>query len=244
MKKLHGKEYWRSLDQLADTPEFKKILEREFPEGASELKNPLTRRTFLSLMGASIALAGLSACRRPVEKIIPYVKAPEQMIPGIPEYYASTMPMGTSAYGVVVESHEGRPTKIEGNEKHPSSFGKSNTHMQASILNLYDPDRSQRAVNSGDDKDWSEFVGYWKKLYQEYKDNQGEGLAILSDSFSSLTLSRLIEDFKRQFPKAVLSFYSPISQENILKGMTLATGNEYLPVYHYDKAAVILSFGF
>jgi len=241
LKTLQGKKYWRSLDQLADTPEFRKFLEREFPEGASEIKNPLTRRTFLSLMGASIALAGLSACRRPVEKIIPYVKAPEQIIPGIPEYYASTMPMGTSAYGVVVESHEGRPTKIEGNEKHPSSLGKSNTYMQASILNLYDPDRSQRVLHNDDEKDWSEFVAYWKKLYQEYKANQGEGLAILSDSFSSLTLSRLMEDFKTQFPKASLACYAPISQENIIEGMVLATGNEYLPVYHYDKAAVILS---
>jgi len=241
LKNLQGKDYWRSLDQLADTPEFRKFLEREFPEEASEIKNPLTRRNFLSLMGASIALAGLSACRRPVEKIIPYVKAPEQTIPGIPEYYASTMPIGTTAYGVVVESHEGRPTKIEGNEKHPSSLGKSNTLMQASIMNLYDPDRSQRSVHNGEEKDWSEFVGFWKKLYQEYNANQGEGLAILTDSFSSLTLSRLLKDFKAQFPKASLACYTPISQENILQGMTLATGNEYLPVFHYDKAAVILS---
>lgn len=241
LKNLQGKDYWRSLDQIADTPEFRKFLEREFPEGASEIKNPLTRRTFLSLMGASIALAGLSACRRPVEKIIPYVKAPEQIIPGIPEYYATTMPHGTSAYGVVVESHEGRPTKIEGNEKHPSSLGKSNTLMQASILNLYDPDRSQRAVHNGDEKKWSDFVAYWKKLYQEYSANQGEGLAILSDSFSSLTLSRLKEDFESQFPKATLACYAPVNQENILQGLSLATGNQYLPVYHYEKAAVILS---
>jgi molybdopterin-containing oxidoreductase family iron-sulfur binding subunit len=241
LKNLQGKEYWRSLDQLAETPEFKKFLEREFPEGASEIKNPLTRRNFLSLMGASIALAGLSACRRPVEKIIPYVKAPESMIPGNPEYYATTMPLGTSAYGVVVESHEGRPTKIEGNEKHPSSLGKSNVLMQASILNLYDPDRSQRSLQDGDEKEWAEFVAFWKKLYQEYKANQGEGLAILTDSFSSLTLTHLMDDFKTHFPKADLACYSPVSQENILKGMVLATGTEYLPVYSYDKAAVILS---
>jgi molybdopterin-containing oxidoreductase family iron-sulfur binding subunit len=241
LKNLQGKEYWRSLDQLADTPEFREFLEREFPEGASEIKNPLTRRNFLSLMGASIALAGLSACRRPVEKIIPYVKAPEQIIPGIPQYYATTMPLGTSAYGVVVESHEGRPTKIEGNDKHPSSLGKSNTLMQASILNLYDPDRSQRLVHNGDEKDWSEFVVFWKKVYQDHKANKGEGLAILTDSFSSLTLSRLMDDFKAQFPKADLACYAPVSQENILQGMALATGTEYQPVYHYDKATVILS---
>jgi molybdopterin-containing oxidoreductase family iron-sulfur binding subunit len=241
LKDLQGKDYWRSLDQLAKTPEFRKFLEREFPEGASEINNPLTRRNFLALMGASMALAGLSACRRPVEKIIPYVKAPERVIPGIPEYYATTMPLGTSAYGVVVESHEGRPTKIEGNKKHPSSLGKSNTHMQASILNLYDPDRSQRSVNNGDEKKWSEFVEFWKELYQELSANQGEGLALLTDSFSSLTLSRLLEDFKKQYPKAIVACYSPVSQENILKGMQLATGKEYLPVYSYDKAKVVLS---
>ena len=168
-------------------------------------------------MGASIALAGLSACRRPVEKIIPYVKAPENIIPGIPQYYASTMPLGTSAYGVVVESHEGRPTKIEGNENHPSSLGKSNALMQASLLNLYDPDRSQRTVHNGDEKEWSEFVGFWKNLYQEYKTNQGEGLAVLTESSSSLTLSRLLNDFEILFPKASMAVYSPVNQENILK---------------------------
>ena len=151
---IQGKEYWRSLEQLADTPEFRKILEREFPEGAAEMKNPLTRRNFLSLMGASLALAGLSACRKPVEKIIPYVKAPEYIVPGIPQYYATTMPLGISSYGVVVESHEGRPTKIEGNKKHPSSWGKSNSFMQASILSLYDPDRSQRPVYLNEEKNW------------------------------------------------------------------------------------------
>lgn len=149
VSKQENKEYWRSLNQLADKPEFQEILEREFPEGASEMKNPLTRRTFLSLMGASMALAGLSACRRPVEKIVPYVKAPEEVIPGIPNYYATTMPFGTNAYGVVVESHEGRPTKIEGNTDHPSSLGKTSSWIQASILSLYDPDRSQKPIIRG-----------------------------------------------------------------------------------------------
>ena len=123
LSKRKGKDYWRSLDQLADSPEFKELLSREFPEGASEMKDTLTRRNFLTLMGASMALAGLTACRRPVEKIVPYVKAPEERIPGIPEHYATTMPLGTSVYGVVVESHEGRPTKVEGNHLHPSTLG-------------------------------------------------------------------------------------------------------------------------
>ncbi len=241
MKNIKGKEYWRSLDQLADTPEFRELLEKEFPEDAAEMKNPLTRRNFLSLMGASLALAGLSACRRPVEKIIPYVKAPEQTIPGIPRYYATTMPIGTSAYGVVVESHEGRPTKIEGNEQHPSSMGKSNTWMQASILDLYDPDRSQRPVNNGEDKDWTDFVGFWRSLYEDYRQNKGLGLAILSDSFSSPSLSRMKDEFKKKFPAATWTCYAPISQETVYRGISLASGSSYHPLYHYQQADVILS---
>ena len=133
---LNGKAYWRSLNQLADSDEFRDFLEREFPEGASELPANMKRRKFLSLMGASMALAGLTSCRRPVEKIIPYVTAPEEIIPGIPRYYATTMTLGTRACGIVVESHEGRPTKIEGNEKHPSSLGATNAMTQAAILGL------------------------------------------------------------------------------------------------------------
>ena len=239
--KQKGKEYWRSLDQLADKPEFREMLEREFPEGASEMKNPLTRRNFLTLMGASIALAGLSACRRPVEKIVPYVKAPEQIIPGIPNYYATTMPLGTSAYGVVVESHEGRPTKIEGNTQHPASLGKSSSWMQASVLSLYDPDRSQQPVNKGVDKDWSDFVAFLKSIYQEYKSSGGEGLAVLTESYSSPSLARLKNKFKKTYSNSSWVSYSPLSVENVYQGLEFATGTSYHPNYQYGKAAVILS---
>jgi molybdopterin-containing oxidoreductase family iron-sulfur binding subunit len=238
---IDGKKYWRSLNQFADTPEFKEVLEREFPEGASEMENAVTRRNFLSLMGASLALAGLSACRKPVEKIVPYVKAPEQMIPGVPKYFASTMPLGTANYGVVVESHDGRPTKIEGNEKHSSSMGKSNAFMQASILALYDPDRSQRPLHNGSEKDWADFVDFWQNTYQEYSANRGEGLAILCDSFSSPTQARLMNSFKNKYPAAVWATYSPVSQENIHAGISLATGSEFQPIYDIKKAEVIFS---
>ncbi|HTM30005.1 MAG TPA: TAT-variant-translocated molybdopterin oxidoreductase, partial [Vicinamibacterales bacterium] len=103
--------YWRSLGQLEDLPEYRAALEREFPEGASELDG-ITRRDMMMLLGASLSLAGLAACRRPVEQIVPYVTAPEETVPGIPRYYATTMPFRRSAYGLIVESHEGRPTKI------------------------------------------------------------------------------------------------------------------------------------
>ena len=142
--------YWRSLAQIEDRPEFRAVLEREFPEGASELPEGVTRRDMMMLLGASLSLAGLAGCRRPVEEIVPYVTAPEEIVPGIPRYYATTMPFRRSAYGLIVESHEGRPTKIEGNPSHPSTLGASSSRVQASVLGLYDPDRSQSVTLQGD----------------------------------------------------------------------------------------------
>jgi MoCo/4Fe-4S cofactor protein with predicted Tat translocation signal len=143
------KKFWRSLDELAGTKSFETMLHREFPHAASEWKDGPSRRNFLKLMSASLAFAGLSACtlRKPEEKIVPYVNAPEEVIPGRPLFFASTMPWCGFGKGVVVESHEGRPTKIEGNADHPASLGSSDIWMQASVLELYDPDRSQMALH-------------------------------------------------------------------------------------------------
>lgn len=239
--KLTGKEYWRSLDQLADTPEFRELVEREFPESASEMNNPLSRRRFLSLMGASIAFAGLASCRKPVEKILPYVKAPETIVPGIPQYYATTMPLGTSAYGLIVESHEGRPTKIEGNEKHPSSLGKSNAWIQASVLGLFDPDRSQSVLHDGQESDWNSFVADWREKQAALLESRGKGLAVLSESFRSPSAARLADQFMKTFPEASWYTYEPVSDSNIYEGLELVSGKAYQPVYHYDKAAVVLA---
>ena len=120
-----GKEYWRSQNQLANDPKFVEQLKREFPEGASQLDNSWSRRSFIGMMGASLALAGLASCRRPKEKIVPYVNAPEEITPGVAQHYATAMPWGDDAFGLLVESHEGRPTKIEGNPLHPSGNGPS-----------------------------------------------------------------------------------------------------------------------
>ncbi|MBN1407124.1 MAG: TAT-variant-translocated molybdopterin oxidoreductase [Calditrichaceae bacterium] len=239
--KLNGKDYWRSLDQLADTPEFREFLHREFPENASELSSAVSRRKFLTLMGASLAFAGLAGCRRPVEKIIPYVNAPENVTPGIPKYYATTMPFGLSAYGLLVESHEGRPTKIEGNELHPSTLGKSNILTQAAILGLYDPDRSNSPLQNGNSKSWDDFIAYWRSEREQFSDNRGQGLAVISESFASPTLYRLYTDFKKNYPRAKWFTYEPLSDENIYSGSQLATGKNYQPVYDYAKAKVILS---
>ncbi len=239
---LHPRqEYWRSLDQLADTPEFRQFVEREFPAGASELNDPLTRRKFISLMGASMAMAGLAGCRRPVEKIIPYVNAPEEIVPGVAQYYATTMPFGADAFGLIVESHEGRPTKIEGNPKHPSTMGKSNTFVQASILNLYDPDRSNSPLNKGAEATWDDFVTYWRGLLAKYAQNGGTGLAVLTESFASPTMVRLASEFRKTYPKARWASYETVSDEDIFAAAKDATGKEARPVYHFDKAKVILS---
>lgn len=235
------KAYWASLDQIENTPEFQQMVQREFPEGASELNDPMSRRRFINLMGASMALAGLVSCRRPVEKIIPYVVQPEAVIPGISQRYATTMPFGLSAYGVTVESHEGRPTKIEGNQLHPATQGRANAFMQASVLGLYDPDRSQLVQHNGRNATWDEFVTAWRKLYDTYSTTGGKGLAILSESFASPTQYRLKKEFEKTFPNATWVTYEPVSDEAVFTGIEAATGKSRLPIYDYTKAKVVLA---
>ena len=145
LQNAQGKMYWRSLEELAETDEFEEFLHREFPQEASVMKG-MDRRHFLKLMSASLALAGLGVAgctNQPREKIYPHVRAPEEIVPGKPLFYATAMPLGGFAQGVLVESHQGRPTKIEGNPDHPASLGSTDVFAQASILTLYDPDRSQ-----------------------------------------------------------------------------------------------------
>lgn len=235
------KAYWASLGQIENTPEFQQMVQREFPEGASELNDPMSRRRFINLMGASMALAGLVSCRRPVEKIIPYVVQPEEVTPGVLQRYATTMPFGLSAYGVTVESHEGRPTKIEGNQLHPATEGSANAFMQASILGLYDPDRSQLVQHKGQNATWDDFVAAWRKLYADYKSTGGKGLALLSESFAAPTLYRLKNDFEKTFPNASWVTYEPLSDENVFAGIEAATGEAQMPLYDYAKAEVVLS---
>ena len=152
------REHWRSLEQLAGTEEARAFLEREFPVGASEI-DPIDRRSFVQLLGATLSLAGLAACRRPVEKIVPFVQPPEEVLPGIPKRYATTLPLGLGGYGLLVTSHEGRPTKIEGNELHPATRGSASAQMQAAILGLYDPDRSLLWA-------YAVTIKQWRLMYQ------------------------------------------------------------------------------
>jgi molybdopterin-containing oxidoreductase family iron-sulfur binding subunit len=232
--------YWRSLSQVEDRPEFRAALEREFPEGASELPDGITRRDMMMLLGASLSLAGLAGCRRPVEEIVPFVTAPEEMVPGIPRYYATTMPFGRSAYGLVVESHEGRPNKIEGNPSHPASLGASSARIQASVLGLYDPDRSQSVTLKGERNSWNDFVTAWAKLAEAHAADGGAGLAVLSESFSSPTLARLAAELRARYPKSLWATYDAISDENRLAGVRSATGRDLDLTLRFDRASVIL----
>jgi molybdopterin-containing oxidoreductase family iron-sulfur binding subunit len=232
--------YWRSLAQIEERPEFRTFSEREFPEGASELPEGITRRDMMMLLGASLSLAGLAGCRRPTEEIVPYVTAPEDIVPGIPRYYATTMPFRRSAYGLIVESHEGRPTKIEGNPSHPSTIGASSSRVQASVLGLYDPDRSQSITLKGARKSWNDFVTAWGELAKAHAADGGARLAVLSESFSSPTQARLVSELRTRFPKLQWATYDAISDEHRLAGLRQATGRDVDLMLRFDRASVIL----
>jgi molybdopterin-containing oxidoreductase family iron-sulfur binding subunit len=232
--------YWRSLAQIEDLPEYRNALEREFPEGASELPEGVTRREMMMLLGASLSLAGLAGCRRPVEEIVPYVAAPEDVVPGIPRNYATTFPFRRSAYGLIVESHEGRPTKIEGNPAHPSTLGGSSVRVQASVLSLYDPDRSQSITLKGARKSWNDFVTAWGQLSKEHAADGGARLAVLSESFSSPTQARLASELRTRFPRLQWATYDAVSDENRLAGLRQAAGRDVDLMLRLDRAAVIL----
>ena len=154
-----GPQFWRSLEEAAQTPEFQELLAREFAVPLPEAGDLAGRRQFLKLMAASLALAGVTGCTAPpAEKIVPYVRAPEDLVPGKPLYYATAFTLGGYALGVLAESHMGRPTKIEGNPEHPASLGATDAFAQASVLGLYDPDRSQTVMYRGRISTWDHFL--------------------------------------------------------------------------------------
>lgn len=233
--------YWRSMDQLADTPEYQEFLQREFPSGASEMLDPVTRRNFMKIMGASVALAGMASCRNPKEAIVPFVKSPENVIPGKAKFYASTMTFADHTFGVLVESHEGRPTKIEGNDLYPSSQGATHPWALASVLSLYDQDRSKAPSNKGGPASWNEFEQDWRTWSQNHAANKGTGLAVIAESFNSPAVEKLAEEFKKQFPNATWVTYEPVSQENVVQGIHTLSGKSARPMYHLNKASIIVS---
>jgi MoCo/4Fe-4S cofactor protein with predicted Tat translocation signal len=237
-----GPEYWRSLEELAGSPAFQEALHREFPKGASEWVDSVSRRGFLKVMGASMALAGMTGCvRLPLEPIVPYVRQPEDVIPGRPQFYATAMTLGGYASPLLVESHLGRPTKIEGNDKHPASLGGTDIFAQAHILGLYDPDRSQSVASMGDQQSWQAFLNALHGPLTAQKALQGAGIRILTPTISSPTLADQLRGFLKIYPQAKWHVYEPVNRDNVLEGAKLAFGQPVETLYDFEKADVIVS---
>jgi MoCo/4Fe-4S cofactor protein with predicted Tat translocation signal len=237
-----GRLYWRSLGELSDTPEFREYLHREFPEQASEWNDPKGRRQFLKLMSASLALAGVGACtKQPREGIVPYVRQPEDLVPGRPLFFASAIPFSGIAQPVLVESHMGRPTKIEGNPEHPASLGATDAITQAAVLGLYDPDRAQTVTYGGQTRTWSDFRSALTSALTQQKAIQGAGLRILSGPITSPSLAELMASVLEAYPRAQWHQYDPVSRDGTRAAARRATGRASEPIYHFDKADVILS---
>jgi molybdopterin-containing oxidoreductase family iron-sulfur binding subunit len=243
LESTRGRRHWKSLEELADTPEFRELLHREFPEAAAEWHDPAGRREFVKLMGASLALAGLStACtRQPAEKIVPYVKTPEEIVPGRPLFFATAALHGGYAKGVLVESHMGRPTKVEGNREHPASLGATEVFGQASVLGLYDPDRSQTLRQLGEIRAWGAFLASAKTALDAQRPLKGAGLRILTETVTSPTLAKQIEDLLAELPQARWHVWDPAGRHNTRAGAALAFGEAVAVRYHVEKAEVILS---
>ncbi|MGZ5435320.1 MAG: TAT-variant-translocated molybdopterin oxidoreductase [Pyrinomonadaceae bacterium] len=244
------REYWRSLEELADSPIVEEFVRREFPHAADEWNDPVERRTFLKIMGASLALAGLSGCViQPPENIVPYVRQPEELVPGKGLFFATAFTLGGVAAPLLVRSNEGRPTKIEGNPEHPSSGGStaSDIFSQASILSLYDPDRSQTPLYRGETRPWTTFVAEIRGLLEKENDGirakRGAGLRFLTETITSPTLAAQMKQILTDFPEAKWHQYEPVNRDNARAGAIMAFGQDVHTTYDFSKADRILSLG-
>jgi MoCo/4Fe-4S cofactor protein with predicted Tat translocation signal len=213
---LTGKRYWRSLEELADTPEFQSWLKREFPSGAAELElDGVTRRNFLRLMGASMALAGigLSGCRRPEAYLVPYTKSVEWLVPGKAVLYTTSMPGPAGGLPLVATTYEGRPTKLEGNPLVPSSNGGTDLFAQATVLDLYDPERARTFIFDGKEVSAQQFDAYLAGVAKELVGSKGAGCAILMEAQVSPTRDRFLRTLKERFPQINFYAYDPVGFE-------------------------------
>lgn len=240
-----GRRYWRSLDQLARTPEFQQWLEREFPEGASEWQDPVSRRHFMRIMSASFLLAGLgltgSGCRRPEERLMPFAQHPEGYVHGRPEYYATAMPTRTGAIPLVVKWHEGRPIKVEGNDRYPDGNGGTDRWAQASILSMYDPDRARRVTHKGQTVPRQEGLDYLARLAEELKARRGRGLAVLAEPSTSPSRARLRRELQSLYPEATWYEHDPLDLAVHRRAASLAFGRPVQPRFRFDRARVVVS---
>jgi MoCo/4Fe-4S cofactor protein with predicted Tat translocation signal len=236
-----GKQYWRTIEELAEDPHFEDLLHREFPRQAAEWDEAVDRRDFLKLMAASLAFAGLTGCKANEQThIVPYVKQPDGMVLGKPLFFATAMPFGADALGLLVESHEGRPTKIEGNPDHPASLGGTDVFTQASILNLYDPDRAQTVAFAGEIRTWSAFLDAAQVMAAEIKAVNGAGFRILTGTVVSPSIAEQLQYLLKLYPQAKWHQWEPAGSDGAREGAKLAFGRYVNTVYRPEKAEVIL----
>ena len=236
----HGGEIWRSLDEVAGTTEFRRFVEAEFPAIAEHLPARPNRRTLLKLMGASLSLAGLAACSR-AESIVPYVRQPEILIPGKPVYYATTLSSDGFGIGAIVESHEGRPTKVEGNPDHPASRGATDAVMQAAVLTLFDPDRSRTPLKDGEPASYGDFLKDMAGLFSRWTASQGQGGALLVEATTSPTLAAQLDALRARYPKLKIHRHDPLAVPAAAEASHALFGSALTPVYRFDRAETIVS---
>ena len=248
---LAAKKYWRSLEELADAPEFREFVSREYPQHAERWDDPLERRSFLKLMGASLALAGLSGCVfQPPEKIVPSVTQPEYGNPGKALFFATALSLGGVATPLLARSNEGRPTKVEGNPDHPQNrstnpdeVGSSATDIfsQASILGLYDPDRAQTSLFRDETRPWTTFIGELRTALDGLRPGQGAGLHFLTETITSPSLAEQLKGILTEFPQAKWHQYEPVNNDQAHAGAKMALGQPVNTIYDFSKADRILS---
>jgi len=253
---VSGVEYWRSLEQLAQSPEIQDALGKEFPGYDADTISTSSRRAFMKLMGAAMALAGvtLTGCRRwPKEQLAPYSSNPREHLPGIPEQYATTWELNGVGHGLIVNSFDGRPIKIEGNPSHPASwvikgkYGSADALSQATLLEMYDPERTRSVVDRRNGLElhrttsWEAFLPIAAEQFKALRDKGGEGFAVLSEASASPSVLAMREAFEKAFPEAKWYEYEPISLDNEREGARLAFGAPLRPILHLDKAQTIVS---
>jgi MoCo/4Fe-4S cofactor protein with predicted Tat translocation signal len=242
LKSTSGRNFWRSAEELADTPAFSELLEREFPTQASEWIDPTTRRSFLKLAGASMALAGLAGCtKQPDEAIYPYVKAPEDLVLSRPIYFATAHPFPTGAVPLIVKSDAFRPIKLDGNPEHPVTRGASDAITQGTLLGLYDPDRAQRLTYRGETRAWPVFLEQFQSMLAIKKSSGGQGLYFLSETVTSPTLAAQWKKAQAAYPQAKFLQWEPVNRDSARAASKQAFGDYYDAQYKLDQADVILS---
>ena len=237
-----GPRYWRSLDELMETPGFEEFVQREFPQGASDMEG-VNRRQFMKIMTASFALAGagLSGCRQPVTRIMPYSRQPDRIVPGVPVYYATSLPTAKDNIPLVVETHQARPTKIEGNHLYGAYGGSTDVFAQASVLDLYDPDRATANSRGTRTITRAEVNDLLQSVHDKYLSTDGQGLAFLAEESTSPTRARMQRELLEKFPRAVWAEYEPVDSNNPEIATKRLFGRRLRPHYRLRKTRRVLS---